>query len=183
MRQVCAYCVTFAFRYHNALQAVDEQTVRHTQMLRQIDETHTTQQLLKGRIACKARLNELIFIIPSWNAFLYKSSRTENCSSLSSMLRLVVELQRQHVTSSCLNCMPARSTGRQPSALWPMKGSHCFADVSSLTNCMFLAFNNHGWLSVAQGSRGKRWRAARCCHSARPTQCVLSKNDAASIGL
>jgi hypothetical protein len=38
------------------VQAVEEETVRHTQMLRQIDEIHTAQQLLKDEIARKVRL-------------------------------------------------------------------------------------------------------------------------------
>jgi hypothetical protein len=40
---------------HHALQAVEQQTVRHTQMSRQIDEIHTAQQLLKDKIARKVR--------------------------------------------------------------------------------------------------------------------------------
>ncbi len=43
--------------------------MRHTQMLRQIDEIHTAQQLLKDEIARKVHLIELIFIHPSCNVF------------------------------------------------------------------------------------------------------------------
>ncbi len=48
-------CLTFTFLHQHALQAVEEETVRHTQMLRQIDEIHTAQQLLKDEIARKVR--------------------------------------------------------------------------------------------------------------------------------
>ncbi len=60
------------------------------QMLLHIDEIHTAQQLLKDEIARKTPLNELIFIIPSCNAFLHRSSRTKNCNSLSSMPKLAL---------------------------------------------------------------------------------------------
>ncbi len=43
--------------------------MRHTQMLRQIDEIHTAQQLLKDEIARKVHLIELIFVHPSCNVF------------------------------------------------------------------------------------------------------------------
>jgi hypothetical protein len=41
----------FTFLYPHALQAVEEETVRHTQMLRQINEIHSVQQLIKDEIA------------------------------------------------------------------------------------------------------------------------------------
>jgi hypothetical protein len=120
---------------------------------------------------------------PPCNPFLHRSSRTKTVSSLSSILRLAMELQRQDITSPCLNCMPARSTGRQPSALWPMKGSHCFADASSLTNSKFLSFIDQNWQSVAQGSQVKTvWEWHYVVQVRDRLNVYCSENDAASIG-
>jgi hypothetical protein len=44
---------------HHAVQAVEEETVRRTPMLRLIDEIHAAQQRLKDEIARKVRLNEI----------------------------------------------------------------------------------------------------------------------------